>query len=87
MISLFKQLKDLMRETVKELAMVIAGPRRTFAVAIDHAVAVETIPPDLIKEVQTDVLARGSGLIHRAAERSAAKSLALILEPEIFMGR
>ncbi len=87
MISLFKQLKDLMRETVKELAMVIVGPRRTFAVAIDHAVAVETIPPDLIKGVQTDVLAHGSGLIHRVAERTAAKSLAMILEPEMFMGR
>jgi hypothetical protein len=84
MASLFQEIKELMRESTRELAMVITAAQSTFAVSIDHAIAVETIPPDLIKEVRTDVLSPGCGLAHRVAERSAAKSLAMILEPEMF---
>lgn len=85
MVSLFQQLKELMREAVQELAMVIAVPQGTFAVSIDRAVAVENISSDLIKEVQTDAVWSGRGLVHRAAQRGSAGSLAMILEPDLFV--
>ena len=84
MVSLFQQLKELTRETVKELAMVITATQNTFAISIDRAVAVETIPTDLIKEMQTDVFSPECRFVRRVAERSTARSLTMILEPEMF---
>ena len=84
MISLFQSLKQLMRETLKELAMVITTSRKPFAIAIDRALAVEAISPELIKELDTTALAAGPGRVHRAVDRTAAKSFAMVLEPEIF---
>ncbi len=80
MVSLFEQMKQLMRETVKELAMVIATSRNTFAVSIDRAIAVENIPPGQIKEV--DAGAALSGKTRKMAHRSVTNSLAVVLEPE-----
>ena len=85
MISLFEELKELTLETVKELAMVITLTRGVFAVSIDRAVGVERIPPDMIKEVQTGTASLGRGLVHRVAQRSAIGSLALVLEPGLFV--
>ena len=85
MISLFRQLRELMRETVKELALVIPRTQGEFSISIDRAVAVERIPPDMIKDVQADPAALGCGLVHRAVQRSATGALAMILEPDLFL--
>lgn len=82
MVSLFQELKELIRDSVKELAMVITTARGTFAATIDHAVAVEIIPSRLIKEVQTDILLPWCGHV-RMAER--ASSLAMVLEPDLLV--
>jgi purine-binding chemotaxis protein CheW len=84
MVSLFEQLKVLMRETVKELAMIISLPQGTLAISIDRAVAVELIQPEMIKDVGTDPYSNGSGLVHRAVQRNAKGALAMILEPDLF---
>ncbi|HTR39401.1 MAG TPA: chemotaxis protein CheW [Bryobacteraceae bacterium] len=80
MVSLFEQIKQLMRETVKELAMVITTPGKVFAVSIDQAVAVENIPPSQIKEVDTGAVLPGQ--TRKMAQRNASNSLAVVLEPE-----
>ena len=85
MVSLFQQLRSFMLGTVKELAMVITLNRGTFAVSIDSALGVERIASDMIKEVQINSASLGRGLVHRAAQRSATGSLAMILEPERFL--
>jgi len=85
MIAIFQEFKELMRDTVKELAVVIMVGRNAFAVSADRAVAVENIAPDRIKDVGTGLLAPGSQLVHRCAERSAARSLAMILEPDLLV--
>jgi hypothetical protein len=84
MVSLFRSLRELTRETMKELAMVITTHKKPFAVAIDGAVAVEAVSSDLIKELDTSAFAAGRGLVHRVVERAASKSFAMILEPEMF---
>jgi purine-binding chemotaxis protein CheW len=84
MVSLFRSFKELMRETLKELAMVITMHQKPFAVAIDGALAVEAVSSDLIKELDTNAFAAGRGLVHRVLERAASKSFAMILEPEMF---
>ena len=58
--------------------------QHTFAVAIDRAIAVEAIPPELIKEAQTEVRSPKGEPVRRVVERTAAKSLAIVLEPEMF---
>lgn len=84
MITLFQGLKQLMRETVKEVAVVLTSPENTFAVAVDSAVAVEGIPPDLIKELPANLASLGCSRVTRVAERKASKSLVMILEAETF---
>jgi purine-binding chemotaxis protein CheW len=87
MVLLFRQLRQLMRENVKELALVITVAQRTFAVSIDQALAVEKIPPDLIQEVQLNVISSGCGLVHRAVQRKSTGTLAMILEPDRLLCR
>jgi len=87
MVLLFQQLRQLMRENVKELALVITVAQRTFAVSIDQALAVEKIPPDLIQEVQLNVISSGCGLVHRAVQRKSTGTLAMILEPDRLLCR
>jgi purine-binding chemotaxis protein CheW len=82
MVTLFGQLRDLMRETVRELALVIAAPWGTFAVSIDGAVAVEKVPPDFIKEVPTEAVSSGGRPVRRAVQRKSTGGLAMILEPD-----
>jgi len=82
MISLFQQLRQLVREEVKELALVITVAQRTFAVSIDQALAVEKIAPDLIQELSSDAFAPGFGMVRRTVQRGPAGTLALILEPD-----
>ena len=84
MISLFERLKTLMEESARELAMVIATAGKTFAVSIDHAVAVENIPPESIKEIETGALPGGRGRARKVAHRAAANSFAVILDPDMF---
>jgi purine-binding chemotaxis protein CheW len=84
MVSLFRSLKELMSETLKELAMVITTHKKPFAVAIDGALAVEAVSPDFIKELDANAFPAGRGLVHRVVERTGSKSLAIILEPETF---
>lgn len=79
MVALFQELKDLMRQTAKELAVVITAAQRTFAISVDHAVAVEAIAAGMIKELNI----QEHGFVRQVAERTAAKSLALILDPEL----
>jgi len=84
MVSLFRQLKDLVRETARELAVVISTPSNTFAVSIDRTVGVENIPADRIQSLDTAVFPRGWGLGQTVAPRVAQRSasLAIILHPE-----
>jgi purine-binding chemotaxis protein CheW len=85
MVSLFQDLKKLMRETVKELAMVIATDRGGFAVSIDRVVGVERIPADRIEELHTGSALFDGRHVHRAAKRGAKGALAMILEVGLFM--
>ncbi len=85
MMSLFHQLRELMRETVKELAMVISQAQGAFAISVDRAVAVERVIPDMIKDVQADPAAVGGGVVNRAVQRSSTGALAMILEPDVFL--
>ncbi len=84
MISLFEQMKVLMRQTVREVAVVVTANENVFAVVVDGAVAVENIAPELLKDLNTAQVCAGCGMVRKAAERRAGKSLALILEPEKF---
>ncbi len=84
MVSLFRSLRDLMRDTLKELVMVITTHEKPFAVTVDGALAVEPISPDLIKELDSNAFPAGPNLVHRVVERVASKSFAMILEPEAF---
>ncbi len=84
MVALFRSLRELMRETLKELAMVITTHEKLFAVAIDGALAVEAISPDLVKELDSNAFSAGRCMVHRVLERVASKSFAMILEPEAF---
>lgn len=83
MTALFQELKDLMRDTARELAIVVTGGQAPFAVSIDHALAVETIGPERIEEVPTDVL--GEGWVSRTAQRSGGET-AMILDPAMLRG-
>ena len=88
MILLFQQLRQFMRESVKELALVITVAQRTFAVSVDQALAVEKIAADLIQEIQPVGILPGCGLVHRAVHRRSTGTLAMILEPDrLWCGR
>jgi hypothetical protein len=79
MVALFEDLKELARASVRELALVIAAGDRTFAISIDRAIAVENIPGDRIGEVRMDgITNQGASL--KVAQRTAANSLAIVLE-------
>jgi len=45
MITLFGHLQDLIRDTMQEVAVVLQADNRTFAVAVDEALAVEKFEP------------------------------------------
>ena len=82
MASLFQQLKDLVRDTARELAMVLLVDGKTFAISIDAAVAVENIPAEAIRTLTEAEIACTREQMRRVAQRKAADSLAIVLEPE-----
>ncbi len=71
MVSLFQQLRQLMTESVRELAMVVTPSVGTFAIAIDAALGVERITPEMIKEVRADSTFSARDWCPRAAQRGA----------------
>ncbi len=82
MCSLFQQLKELMRETVKEVAVIISIAQGTFALSVDRVVAVERGVPEVMKDVNADDRERA---FHRILQRSSTEKPTLILDPVLFL--
>lgn len=83
MVALFQQLRDLMRESVKELALVTAVAENPRAFSIDSAIAVEVISSDQIKNLESDAVSPGGGVVRRVVQRTTG-ALAMVLERELF---
>jgi purine-binding chemotaxis protein CheW len=80
MIALFQEMKDLVRESRREMALVINSTQKTFAIAVDQALAVEPIPAAKIRKLDTTDVSLSPGLVERVAERKDTGQLAMILE-------
>ncbi len=83
MIGLFQSLKDLMRESLRELAMVMRDSQRSFAVAVEAALAVESVASEMIQDIDAHTVGITNGRVQRVLERCGSRSLAIILDPEM----
>ena len=77
---LFHDLKQMVRDSVHELAVVINDPGGAFAITIDQAVAAERIGADHIRGLPPG-LSLNDAVLRGVVERNAGKDLALIVEP------
>ena len=85
---LFGELKELVRDSVHELAVVINHPAGMFALTVDQAVAAERIGQDRIRGLPPGLATHIDGTtLHGVAERNSGKDLAIIVEPGALASR
>jgi chemotaxis signal transduction protein len=82
---LFRDLRDLIRQQQREIAMVLTPPGRTFAAAVDAVLSVERIPSDKLEPLPPGTSLECHGLVSGTGRRPKTDELVLILEPERLM--
>jgi chemotaxis signal transduction protein len=85
LVKLFGELQDLVRDTERETAIILATKSRMFAISVDLAQSIEKFPPENIEEVSPLVPIRHNGVVRRLARRAKSKEIVLIIETDSLM--
>ena len=85
LIHLFAELRDLVRDTERETAVILAGEDRLFAISVDSALSIEKFPPENIEEISTLVSVTHNSVVRRLAKRAKSKDVVLIIETSSLM--
>ncbi len=82
MMVLFANLKDLVREVRREIAVVLAGSGGSFAVCADAAVSVEKLAEGSLEPLPAQTVIGYHGLVQRAARRIHDSQVLLVIEAD-----
>ena len=82
MLKLFADFQQVIRETRREIAVVLHGLAGTYAVSVDSVASVERLAPADMEELAGKGLERQSELVTSVAKRAKGGGLVLILAPD-----
>jgi len=82
---LFCELCSLIRENSREIALVVEGGDRNFAVSVDSALSVERLAAGSVEELQEGVGVQQDAVVHRFGKRAKGGEVILILETDLLM--
>lgn len=85
LISLFTELRDLVRDVQGETAVILVSDRRQFAISVDMALAIEKFSPGSIEEIPRLVPIHHNGVARRLAKRAKSKDVVLLIETDSLM--
>jgi purine-binding chemotaxis protein CheW len=85
LVKLFAELQDLVRDTERETAVVLASENRLFAISVDVAHSIEKFPAGNIEEVSSLVPIAHNGVARRLARRAKSKDVILLIETDSLM--
>ena len=85
LINLFAELRDLVRDTERETAVILGGENRLFAISVDLARYIEKFPPGNIEEISSLVSSSHNSVVRRLAKRAKSKDVVLIIETDSLM--
>jgi len=80
MIGLFAELKNLVRETQRETAVILTVSGRTFAISVDSAISVEKLAPGSVTPLPAGTSIRGDAVIRRVGRRARHDRPLLLIE-------
>ena len=82
MLPMFTEFQKMIRETHREIAVVLHGQAGTYAVSVDSVVSVERLAAADMDELSNKGLEQQSGLVSSVAKRAKGNGLVLILAPD-----
>ena len=82
MLKLFADFQQLIRETNREIAVVLHGQAGTYAVSVDSVASVERLTAADMEQLADKGLEGQSGLVTSVAKRAKGDGLVLILAPD-----
>ncbi|MBZ5594182.1 MAG: chemotaxis protein CheW [Acidobacteriia bacterium] len=78
--SLFAELRSLVREGNREIALVVEAAGRNFAVSVDAALSVEKLSAGSVEELQHGAGVKQDGIVRRFGKRAKGGEVILIIE-------
>ena len=82
MLPMFTEFQQMIRDTRREIAVVLHGQAGTYAVSVDSVASVEQLAAADMEELSDTGLEQGNGLVTSVAKRGKGNGLVLILAPE-----
>lgn len=82
MIKLFADLRTLVQESHREIALVLTAAGNTFAASIDSAVSIEKLAPGSVAPLPHGTSVGYSGVVQRGANRAKENQLLMIIETD-----
>ncbi len=82
MLGLFADFQQMIRDTHREIAVVLHGQAGMYAVSVDSVASVERLAAADMEELADKGLAQQSGLVTSVAKRAKGGGLVLILAPD-----
>lgn len=85
MLKLFADLRDLVRQESREMAVILQNNGKIFAISVDLAESIEKLHPGSIEEVPTAVPIADNGVVRRFGKRAKNSEVVLIIETDRLM--
>lgn len=85
LVKLFGELRELVRDTERETAVILASENRMFAISVDLAHSIEKFPQGNIEEISSLVRISHNGVVRRLATRAKSKDVVLLIETDSLM--
>lgn len=85
LLRIFAELRSIIRESNREIALVVHAEARNFAVAVDSAQSVEKMQAGSIEKLQSGLDIAHNGVVQRFGKRAKGGEVILILESDRMM--
>jgi purine-binding chemotaxis protein CheW len=85
LVKLFNEVRRLLREHHRELAIVVESGEKRFAFSIDQVEAVERIPEESIEPMSEALVGRNENLKWRLGKRGKTNQTILLLDEDFFV--
>jgi chemotaxis signal transduction protein len=82
LLELFGELRSLLRESSREIALILEARGKRFAISVDSALSVEKLSAGTVEELQAGVGVKQNGVVRRIAKRVKGGEVVLILETD-----
>ena len=82
LVALFAELRSLMGENRREIALIVEDGSKNFAISADSALSVEKLAPGSIEGLQAGVRTVKGGVVQRFGKRIKSGEIILILESD-----